>query len=427
MPWEPILDGTQRDRALEAIEAVADATLECSWDPTRHASDRNADAASLAAGRAGVALLHGYLSLAGHRRAHHAHSALDLLDAAAVALEHTAMTAGLYGGFTGIAWADAHLTSRLPADADDDRHDAVDQAVEHHLSQAPWPGDYDLISGLTGLGVYALERRQSPRGEPMFARVVEQLALMAERQGRGVTWHRSPRLHLTAARAAEYPSGYYDLGVAHGAPGVIALLGTACACKAADANAVSLLEGAVTWLLDQRLDPSASSVFPHFVVPEAGSEPSRLAWCYGDAGVAAALMVAARGAGRVGWEREALGIARRAADRPFDQTGVRDAGLCHGAAGVAHIFNRLYHATGEAWLAEAARSWFARALDFRQPGEGTGGFLALDRPDGREDRWHADPGLLTGASGVALALLSACAPIEPAWDRVLLLEMRRHA
>jgi hypothetical protein len=34
--------------------------------------------------------------------------------------------------------------------------------------------------------------------------------------------------------------------------------------------------------------------------------------------------------------------------------------------------------------------------------------------------WIADPGLLTGASGIALALLAATTDMEPAWDRMLL-------
>jgi hypothetical protein len=29
------------------------------------------------------------------------------------------------------------------------------------------------------------------------------------------------------------------------------------------------------------------------------------------------------------------------------------------------------------------------------------------------------PGFLTGANGIALALLGAIAPVEPAWDRLL--------
>jgi hypothetical protein len=34
--------------------------------------------------------------------------------------------------------------------------------------------------------------------------------------------------------------------------------------------------------------------------------------------------------------------------------------------------------------------------------------------------WRAEPGLLTGTAGVGLALLAATTPIEPAWDRALL-------
>jgi hypothetical protein len=35
----------------------------------------------------------------------------------------------------------------------------------------------------------------------------------------------------------------------------------------------------------------------------------------------------------------------------------------------------------------------------------------------------ADPGILTGAAGVALALLAAATPIEPSWDRMLLVSI----
>jgi len=75
-------------------------------------------------------------------------------------------------------------------------------------------------------------------------------------------------------------------------------------------------------------------------------------------------------------------------------------------------------------LLAAAHTWMARTLDLRQPGRGVGGFVTWG-PDaaGRMD-WRDDPSLLTGAAGVALALLAAIAPVEPAWDRVLLLSPR---
>ena len=83
-------------------------------------------------------------------------------------------------------------------------------------------------------------------------------------------------------------------------------------------------------------------------------------------------------------------------------------------------------------MADAARLWIERTLDYqregREMGRGIAGFPAY-RPDGApEDRaegeapkfvWDDDPGFLTGAAGVGLALLAATSDVEPAWDRVL--------
>jgi hypothetical protein len=48
------------------------------------------------------------------------------------------------------------------------------------------------------------------------------------------------------------------------------------------------------------------------------------------------------------------------------------------------------------------------------------GFLAWAKTDASPGSWQAAPGFLTGAAGVALALLAATSAVEPAWDRALL-------
>jgi hypothetical protein len=107
------------------------------------------------------------------------------------------------------------------------------------------------------------------------------------------------------------------------------------------------------------------------------------------------------------------------ATRSFAESGVLDAGICHGAAGVAHIFNRLYQATGDEELGDAARRWYRQLLTMRRPGEGIAGFPARNHVDGR-DVWIADDSVLMGASGVGLVRLAAVTELEPAWDRALL-------
>jgi hypothetical protein len=170
--------------------------------------------------------------------------------------------------------------------------------------------------------------------------------------------------------------------------------------------------------------PQGDSVFPAWVGPGIPRRPSRLAWCYGDLGVAVVLLAAARCAGRPEWESEALRIARQAARWSPERNGVVDACLCHGAAGAAHLFNRLWQASGDPELAATARYWVEQALQLRRSDRGIAGFAALfDVKDGQE-QWLDDPGLLLGPAGIGLALLASATPTEPAWDRSLLVSIR---
>jgi hypothetical protein len=215
-----------------------------------------------------------------------------------------------------------------------------------------------------------------------------------------------------------FPPGSINLGVAHGLPGVLPVLAQAVAAGAAPERTRGLLNGAVACLLSLRLPAGSGSVFPVAWAPGKEPHPASTAWCYGDLGIAAALWVTARAAGEPGWEAEALDLARAVARRPQE---ARDACLCHGAAGNGHLFNRLHQATGDPELLVAARAWMVRALDLREPGRGIGGFLHWGPDATGELGWRDDPTLLTGAAGVGLALLAATTPLEPAWDRFLLL------
>jgi class I lanthipeptide synthase len=416
--WSPLLDGALRQRATGAILAIAEAL--CA-DDAAHAprSAIDGDSASLASGDAGIAVFFAYLARSG-LTTHAAERAERLLNDAQALLAAADTTPSLYSGFTGVAWATEHLNTRIFDSAGDDPNEAIDEALQGYLAHSPWHDDFDLVSGLVGIGVYALERLPRPSARALLELVIDRLRQSAERTPEGITWHTSPDL-LPPWQRDRCPEGEYNLGVAHGVPGVIALLGAACAAGVARATAETMLEQAVAWLLAQQLPAGPGSRFASSIVAGKAPVPARSAWCYGDHGIAAALLYAARGVGRADWEREAVALALAAANRRPEETRVRDAGLCHGAAGLAHVFNRIYQATQDSRLGEAARSWFERALDMRRPGEGVGGFTALSPAEDGTESWVADPGILTGAAGVGLALLAAITPMEPAWDRMLLL------
>lgn len=346
-------------------------------------------------------------------------AAQDALGRAVAAVAAQPLGPGLMQGFTGVAWTITHLARRAGADASG-ATGAVDETLAELLREGRWRGPYDHVSGLVGVGVYALERLPEPAGVQLLELVVAELAARAERRDGVATWFTPPAdLHPDARERA--PQGYYNLGMAHGVPGVTSVLAAAVAFGVGDA--AELLDGSVRWLSEQVLD-GEPALWPFFVGPGVEAFPSRLAWCYGDPGVVLALLHAAAAREREDW----AALAGRAIDqmlvRAEETAGVTGASVCHGSAGLAHLCGRLHAATGRRGLAEMARARLQQTLDARVDGEPMGGFTVWDRSDPKERGGDVQgPGFLAGIAGVALVLAGACSEEEPAWDRCLLISL----
>jgi lantibiotic modifying enzyme len=418
--WRPLLDGELRHRAADAVAAIALA-LE---DPPP-ASDRDdvgdaqreVDEVSLARGRAGYALFFGFKSLVEAEGTSES-SSWERLSVAIDAVAQVQMGPSLFMGFTGVAWATDVLDETL-FHTGSDANEAVDGVVLDVLT-AGAVADYDLISGVVGLGVYALQR--VPRRDAVAA-IESAVGLLEERARHdddGIAWF-TPPTALPAGSRDIYRDGYFNLGVAHGLAGVVAFLAGVVSALPATPKAVDLLEGSVAWLLAREQKDADASLFPAVVTPSGKSERSRTAWCYGDAGTAAALALAGAALQSAALRKEALRIALAVARRAPEACGVRDACLCHGAAGLGHVLNRLAQELGDEELADAARAWFGRTLAMRVPGTGVGGFRSYRTGQDVAARWLDHPGMLAGAAGVALALLAAMGDVPPAWDRAFLL------
>ncbi|HXO28192.1 MAG TPA: lanthionine synthetase LanC family protein [Thermoanaerobaculia bacterium] len=416
LPWRPLLAGKAAAQALSAAREIAAVTSR----GVTHAPDRPVPEGiavwenALASGRAGQCLLHAYLALHSAGDAH-AGTATALLDQAIDAAAVLPMTASLYLGFPGIAWAAAHLARRLFVE-DEDGCREVDRILLRSLRRASWEGSYNLIIGLVGLGIYALERLPRPSAVRCLEAVIAQLAGRAVHTPEGATFF-TPAAGLLPQHAAAYPQGAYVLGMAEGVAGVIALLGSACDAGVSVRVARPLLGDTVSWLLARERPHGNAYRFPAFHFPGVEPTGGRAASWARDLGIAASLLMAARGAGEPGWETEARRVALAVAARL--KSHLRDPGLALGAAGAAHVFNRLYQATGERELGKAARRWLRLVLALREPGLGIGGFRVVPRSDA--DGWWDDPGFLNGATGIGLALLAAASHVDPAWDRALLL------
>ncbi len=367
--WQPLLDGSDRQRALDLVDRIA-----------RDLAARDPEGGGLLdGGAAGHATFFWYLARALSDDRHAERAFADLERAAGAA---DTMPLELFDGVVGVGWAIRHLQPG------EDDPDDLDTAILEFLARPPLPQQpADLLYGDLGIAVYALERHGA--GEATLSRIAERVAATAHRDERGGCYW-------------QVLEGYVNGGVPHGVPGVVAALSSVAAAR-------ETVAGAVDWLCAHRLPDGC---FPG-AVRDAPEAPVRQGWCYGDPGVAIAL----HRSGLPDAQRIAIERARFVGGLDLDGARLRDASLCHGAAGVALILDRMHQATGDPELGEAARIWFRRVVELAHEGQGIGGYQFAREPG----EWVDDASILTGAAGVGLALLAATTPVAPDWDRLLLL------
>jgi len=409
--WRPVLEGRDLEFAMREL-VDSDGALR-GLEPVGNPS--------LSRGEAGLGLLWTYLGRAGaspkafdRARVH--------MDRAVESLEDQILLPSLYPGFVGIAWVRLHVERHLYGESDIDSFQEIDEALIELLELSPWTRDFDLVSGLVGIGVYLLERDPVGHSRRALELLLNRLIESSTRVADGVTWHTPARL-LHSGRHRDYPDGYTALGVAHGVAGVIPILAGMVGRGIGGDHARALLDDAFTWLMAQQQPEESPAMFANFAGERADPVPSRLAWCYGDAGMAATLCAAADLAGHDEMRAAATRAGLRAAARDLRNSGIRDAGLCHGCAGVAHLFNRLFQRTGDERFREASLRWFASLPEWKRPSRAKSAYPVWD-PDYTEGAgWRPEAGLLEGSGGVALALHAAISEVEPLWDRFLLLSI----
>jgi lantibiotic modifying enzyme len=417
--WQPIAD-TETTRDCQT--AIADIECVLAEYVAHGAEDSTHLQPHVAGGTSGVALFFAYLHAAGGNDAA-ADLALEALELSSGAIAARQLLPSLYSGFAGVGWVLSHLTREL-FEGNDDLAIEIDDALRHLLPRgtdaAADDAPFELVGGLAGYGSYLVERLPHAGAAELLDRVI---GLLESSRDRNAVWFSRPEW-LPDWQRELMPRGYHNLGVAHGIPGVIGFLASAQHAGVHDPRIAHLASDAVQWVLAQKgIWPS--SLFPSHIPPDSEPRQTRTAWCYGDLGVAAVLLSAAQAFDRAEWHDEALAIARVAARRTFEDTKVSDAGLCHGATGVAHLFNRIHQATGDDELRDAAHRWYRIALDMRRPGHGLAGYLSWYesmRP-GEGGSWKGETGFLSGIAGIGLAFLAAITNIEPSWDRVMVVSV----
>jgi hypothetical protein len=386
---------------------------------------------SLADGDTGAALMCGYLGecLSDPTWAVSAHA--FLLKAATSAQGAGPNAPGLFNGLAGLGFAASALSGG--GTRYQNLLSSIDGALSTYLSTAwaerhrgSYVEDFDVVSGLSGIGVYWLQRAHAPAGAAALNTVAELLLGTRESAITPRQWMEPGDAPAPRTRVHN-PRGDLNCGLAHGVPGPLAFLAHARSRGIRSKGIDEAIEASVYWLVDHRTDDNWGPNWPTHVLvdddPGAHSQantadPSnvtRAAWCYGCPGVARALWRAGIALDRADWRDLAIDAIDAVYRRPAVARQMSSPGLCHGLAGVLQITLRFYHDTRDEGFARQAWALVEELLDLFDPNSEFG--FRNPNPNADGD----DPSFLEGAAGVAATLLAASTNIAPTWDRVLLI------
>ncbi|MFC1407164.1 MULTISPECIES: lanthionine synthetase C family protein [Streptacidiphilus] len=266
---------------------------------------------------------------------------------------------------------------------------------------APRLSEFDFFYGLTGLGVYHLQRGTAPAALRVvltyLVRLTEELP-----DGRPGWW---TDLDPSGRISSNFPQGHGNAGTAHGVSGPLALLALAYLDGTVVPGHLLAISRITSWLDSIRRGTDAACWWPEWTttIQDDGtaadhSVPTRPSWCYGVPGQARAQQLAALALGDADRQRRAeeamlQGLRRTAL--------LNESGLCHGITGALLLANRMAD--------DAPAGFFDHGIG-----------RLLDRAKAAPTDEH--DGFLNGEAGVQLALLADRYASEPSagWDAFLL-------
>lgn len=319
-------------------------------------------------------------------------------------------------GLSGVGWTLEHLAQYDFLDIDtQDMLGDIDEFLYETMLRDMEEKKFDYMVGALQKGLYFLNRAKNPGNKTAgvyLSDLVNVMDRVVEKDNEG-------RLMFFTMVNDEDGKKHpiCNLGLAHGMPSVAWFLGKLAENEINGKTARRLLDGFISYILKHTQDPGEhSAFFPQWVVGESSPGESRLAWCYGDLGLGTGIFQAAAGSKNKELEKQMVDVLIHSAGRRgLEANGVKDAGMCHGTAGLAHIFNRMYNYTGRGEFKDAALHWFGETLEMAAFEDGYAGYKRWNR------KWYKEVDIFDGVTGIGLSLLAAVSGIEPAWDRMMLL------
>ncbi len=280
--------------------------------------------------------------------------------------------------------------------------DAIDPTIAKSLDLFISNNNIDFLHGLIGIGFYLLERSNSSKEYSVsnLSKIVDFLEKSKITDGAIVKWRYN----------AKKLSKPYNISLSHGVSSIVVflcrLLKSGILSKKYNAIIKQMLKGAVHYILSNRVNVDKLGCWFASSSIECDDRPhrSRLAWCYGDLGVATALLEAGNTLHDSSVRDIAIQVLLYSAKRrDIKANYVNDFCVCHGSVGIAQIFRSHGITLEQEELLDAADYWEKNTLSrVVMDGQGRHTLLYYDPENGG---YVERGGVLDGIAGAGLYLL----------------------
>jgi len=268
---------------------------------------------------------------------------------------------------------------------------------------------YDFLHGAVGIAhhlVYTKKRALKPFLGELLDGIIK---LMGKE---------NPVLHHFDFDSYSLANRKINPSLSHGMTSVLKLCLECYQNKIYKRKSKFIAKNILNFLLSNVNSDHSYSYFPYVYDSDNNeNQQSRLSWCYGDLTIAYVMRQYGILFEDQTVEKKAMEILYHSSMRRKDESGIVDAGFCHGTAGVAYIFNKLWHSTKDTVFQDASQYWLQKTIDYPFHQDGLAGYKKYDH---LSKEWVNDSGLLEGVAGIGLTIIS-CLFQDYSWDYCLML------
>lgn len=341
-----------------------------------------------------------------------ANEATELIELSVEKLNNVYRLPTFCSGICGFAWTLDYLF----------KNDFLDIDVEEYLLQLDTymyktmlsdfkEGKYDYMHNALGYAFYFLKRFHNTEIEALkkqYEQTLSEVILSLEEisvsiQKNNIVW---------TSEVIGQDKPVVNFGLAHGLPSILSFFNKLYTIdKFKDVTKVNILKLS-DFILNNKLEQSnkLGAIFPSYLygTDYKNTVESRLAWCYGDLGIANVIWNSGKILNNELLKSEAIEIFKHSSQRrTFETTEVKDMYFCHGCFGIAHMYRNIYKETGIAEFKDSRDYWIKEGLNMYEKTV--------------KENQNPKLSIIEGQAGVGLVLLSLLNDDIKSWDECLLL------